>query len=50
MEGGIKFAWVPNCWSWNFIIQKKGGAIATIGFSGLGENYGDYNTMLGLEG
>ena len=31
-----KMAWVTNTWSWNLIIQRKGGSIGTIGNSGLG--------------
>ena len=31
--------WVPECWSWRLVSLSGGGAIATIGCSGLG--YGD---------
>ncbi|RLI60591.1 MAG: peptidase C25 [Candidatus Asgardarchaeum californiense] len=36
-EGGFwKAEWASRCWSWNLVIQKEGGSIATIGNTGLG--------------
>jgi hypothetical protein len=36
--------WVPECWSWVFIKNPRGGAIASLGSSGYGGvNIGDYN-------
>ena len=34
--------WVPECWSWRLVSMQYGGAIATIGSTGLG--YGDIGT------
>ena len=35
-----KFYWLQRCWSWNLVRQKRGGAIAAIGNSGLGWGVG----------
>lgn len=45
-----KMEWVPNCWSWDLIIQKNGGSIATIGNSGLGWGSVDEGCIKGLDG
>ena len=37
--------WVPECWSWVFVKNPRGGAIASIGSSGFGGvNVGDFNS------
>jgi hypothetical protein len=38
-----KMAWLQNCWSWNLVVQRKGGTIATIGNTGLG--WGSVNSQ-----
>lgn len=30
------YNWIPECWSWKLVRMKQGGAIATIGNTGLG--------------
>jgi len=35
-----KMMWLQRCWSWNLVRQKWGGAIATIGNTGLGWGIG----------
>ena len=35
-----KFFWVKRCWSWSIVRQKRGGAIASIGNTGLGWGVG----------
>ncbi|MCX6664973.1 MAG: C25 family cysteine peptidase [Euryarchaeota archaeon] len=36
--------WIPECWSWIFVRQRNGGAIASIGSTGYGGvNIGDAN-------
>ena len=42
--------YVPNCWSWWLTSLKDGGAIATLGNTGLGMGLGGYNYTEGLDG
>ena len=35
-----KFYWLKRCWSWSLVRQKRGGAIASIGNTGLGWGVG----------
>ena len=42
--------WVPECWAWKMISTRNGGAIATIGNTGLGYGYGGESTLNGLGG
>jgi len=35
-----KFFWLRRCWSWSLVRQKRGGAIAAIGNTGLGWGVG----------
>lgn len=51
-EGGFwKAEWASRCWSWNLVVQKNGGSIATIGNTGLGYTLsGQYLIESGLTG
>jgi len=43
-HANIFSTWVPECWSWMFVKQRNGGAIASIGSTGYGGvNIGDAN-------
>ena len=42
--------WVPECWGWKMISTKTGGAVATIGNTGLGYGYPGETTLEGLGG
>ncbi|UCB58937.1 MAG: peptidase C25 [Thermoplasmatales archaeon] len=42
--------WVPNCWSWWLTSNPNGGAIATMGNTGLGMGIHDYGYLTGLDG
>jgi hypothetical protein len=35
-----KYFWLRHCWSWNLVRQRRGGAIAAIGNTGLGWGVG----------
>jgi hypothetical protein len=39
------YDWIPECWSWKIVRIKQGGAIATIGNTGLG--YDNLGSVLG---
>jgi hypothetical protein len=39
-----------DCWSWTLIREKNGGAIGTIGSSGLGYGYQGFACLMGLGG
>jgi len=38
-----KSEWVSRCWSWNMVVSKNGGSIATIGNTGLGYGPSELN-------
>jgi hypothetical protein len=42
--------WVPKCWSWWLTSHEKGGAIATMGNTGLGMGLWGYDYTTGLDG
>ena len=42
--------WVPKCWSWWLTSNDKGGAIATMGNSGLGMGLWGFDYTTGLDG
>lgn len=42
--------WVPKCWSWWLTSNEKGGAIATMGNTGLGMGLWGYDYTTGLDG
>lgn len=42
--------WVPKCWSWWLTSKEDGGAIATMGNTGLGMGLSGYNYTKGLDG
>jgi hypothetical protein len=42
--------WVPKCWSWWLTSKPDGGAIATLGNTGLGMGIHDYGYITGLDG
>jgi hypothetical protein len=42
--------WVPKCFSWWLTIKEDGGAIATLGNTGLGMGIWDYDYLTGLDG
>jgi hypothetical protein len=51
IEGSFwKYEWVPRCWSWKLIAGDKAGAIAVIGYTGLGYMYPGNYTTEGLAG
>ena len=45
-----KYEWVPKCFSWWLTSKPNGGAIATIGNTGLGMGLPGYNYTNGLDG
>jgi hypothetical protein len=45
-----RFGWIPECWSWQMVKKRNGGAIAAIGNTGLGYIYPGNYTLNGLEG
>jgi len=42
--------WVPKCFSWWLTSRSNGGAIATLGNTGLGMGIHDYGYLTGLDG
>jgi hypothetical protein len=42
--------WVPKCWSWWLTSNEKGGAIATLGNTGLGMGLWGFDYTTGLDG
>lgn len=42
--------WVPECWSWWLTSKPDGGAIATMGNTGLGMGIGGQDYVTGLDG
>jgi len=42
--------WVPKCWSWWLTSKPDGGAIATLGNTGLGMGIQDEGYITGLDG
>jgi len=42
--------WVPECWSWWLTSKADGGAIATMGNTGLGMGIGGQDYVTGLDG
>ncbi|MBS3748626.1 MAG: peptidase C25 [Candidatus Thermoplasmatota archaeon] len=42
--------WVPECWSWWLTSNPEGGAIATMGNTGLGMGIGGEDYVTGLDG
>jgi len=45
-----RYTWVPECWSWKIVTKRNGGAIATIGNTGLRYGYPGNYTLKGLQG
>ena len=45
-----KMEWIPNCFSWWLTVKSNGGAIATMGNSGLGMGIAGVNYPDGLDG
>jgi hypothetical protein len=45
-----KMEWIPNCFSWWLTVKPSGGAIATMGNSGLGMGISGFNYPDGLDG
>jgi hypothetical protein len=53
LESPYKFfymEWVPECWSWWLTSNPNGGAIATLGNTGLGMGIGGEDYVTGLDG
>ena len=53
LESPFKFfymEWVPQCWSWWLTSNPDGGAIATMGNTGLGMGIGGEDYVTGLDG
>jgi len=46
----FKMEWIPKCFSWWLTIKKDGGAIATMGNSGLGMGIPGFDYPNGLDG
>ena len=42
--------WIPKCWSWWLTSNPDGGAIATLGNTGLGMGEHDYEYLEALDG
>jgi len=45
-----KYEWIPKCFSWWLTIKPNGGAIATMGNTGLGMGLAGYSYTEGLDG